>query len=1081
MTITTDPTHLRSLKLFMLGGVSLSMMAASTMVHAQDAPASDAEQLPVEQIPTAGSDEVVATGIRRLIQDSIDLKRESTTVVDGLSADEIGGIPSLSIAEALETITSVAAEREGSGATQVSIRGLGPFLGSTVINGREATAGSGNRSVNFSQFPSELFNKIEVHKTQDASLIEGGVAGQISLSTLKPLEFGRRRVQFQAKGQVSRDNLNLTQNERDFGYRLTGSYVDQWESSIGEFGISIGAQRNVKSNPEQEARASTTSPDACRVSQFDGNSCDDGQNDAPFEFDATSGVSFEDQANAFISSNQNQAANIINPLSGLPFALDDPLFDPAVSGVDLPFVFTSSSRAFRQNITEDERDAIFGAVQWRPNDRIDINIDAQFSQRDRIEFRNDLIIDANDILAADNPDNLFQLSTSEDGNIRTATTEADVQIINLFNDFSDRYVGVGGNISFEVTDRLNFSVDGSFSDTNRRTFESQARVVSGSRPNGDNSVIAGLEVPGDRPQQITLVDFDVNDPFNFNGTGSTDLRVREDLDAFRNHTVSAIRGDVEYDFDGEIISKLKAGARFSVLEYDETPEIRIETDGSPLEIAPGITGEQIAVQCANASFPEPDFFDNEVDGDLITNITATTPGGVIDINDPSTFEVLEAGTGNTFLTFGDQCLAEAILGRDVQVPTLADITPDEQSGQVFVEEETIALYGQVDFRTELGDFPVRGNVGVRYIDTTVRTDAFRASLNVELNDLGEIVDAAGTDLQELSFVNGYSEFLPSFNVAVDVTPDVVARGGIFRALSRPDPGDLGAGRDFSFGSPDDEDDAVLSPADLVTNVVANGNQNLEPLTSWNFDLALEWYPNEDSIFAVGGYFKRFVGGFEIVETTETFTVNTVDSLTLADGEVANILDTQEVDVLVDLLTTNEDSNTIFGIEATAAHSFTYLPGIWSGLGFKTSYNYANSNFEFEDGNFGDATTLDTDGNVVSFTEGFLAPADLPGLSAHTANVQAFWKIGRGTITAIGKYRSDFFQQSNSAPTIIRFIDDALIFDARYSHNINKNIKLTLEGTNLFNSPREQQIPSLDGVGQFSVFGPRYLVGITARF
>ena len=793
MTITTDPTHLRSLKLFMLGGVSLSMMAASTMVHAQDAPASDAEQLPVEQIPTAGSDEVVATGIRRLIQDSIDLKRESTTVVDGLSADEIGGIPSLSIAEALETITSVAAEREGSGATQVSIRGLGPFLGSTVINGREATAGSGNRSVNFSQFPSELFNKIEVHKTQDASLIEGGVAGQISLSTLKPLEFGRRRVQFQAKGQVSRDNLNLTQNERDFGYRLTGSYVDQWESSIGEFGISIGAQRNVKSNPEQEARASTTSPDACRVSQFDGNSCDDGQNDEPFEFDATSGVSFEDQANAFISSNQNQAANIINPLSGLPFALDDPLFDPAVSGVDLPFVFTSSSRAFRQNITEDERDAIFGAVQWRPNDRIDINIDAQFSQRDRIEFRNDLIIDANDILEADNPDNLFQLSTSEDGNIRTATTEADVQIINLFNDFSDRYVGVGGNISFEVTDRLNFSVDGSFSDTNRRTFESQARVVSTS------NAIAGLEIPGDGPQQITLVDFDVNDASLFNGTGTSDLRVREDLDAFRNHTVSALRGDFVYDFDGDIISQLKFGGRFSVLEYDETPEIRNETivnnnvnsDGTTNN-PNNITGAGIATLCANASFPEPDFFDDEVDGNLITNITSTTSDGTIDINDSSTFEVLEAGTGNTFLTFGGQCLAEAILGGDVSVPTLADIEPAEQAGQVFVEEETIALYGQADFRTELADIPIRGNFGVRFIDTTVRTDAFRAALNVELNDLGEVIDSEGSDLQEFSFVNGYSEFLPSFNVAADVTDDVVLRGGIFRALSRPDPGDLGA-------------------------------------------------------------------------------------------------------------------------------------------------------------------------------------------------------------------------------------------------------------------------------------------------
>ena len=174
----------KSAKALLLGTVSVSMMAMSQVSLAQD----------------AGEDEVVTTGVRQLIQDSLILKRQATTVVDGLSADEIGELPGLSIAEALETITSVGAQREGSGATEVSIRGLGPFLGSTIVNGREATNGSGDRSVNFSQFPSELFNKLEVYKTQEASFIEGGVAGQISLSTLKPLEYGKRRIQFQAKG-----------------------------------------------------------------------------------------------------------------------------------------------------------------------------------------------------------------------------------------------------------------------------------------------------------------------------------------------------------------------------------------------------------------------------------------------------------------------------------------------------------------------------------------------------------------------------------------------------------------------------------------------------------------------------------------------------------------------------------------------------------------------------------------------------------------------------------------------------------------------------------------------------------------
>lgn len=124
-------------------------------------------------------------GTRRTIQDQIAIKRESTTVLDGLSAEDIGDLPALSIGEALESITGASSHRENGGATEITIRGLGPFLSATHINGREATNGSGDRSVNFSQFPSELMKKVGIYKTQDASMIEGGVAGVITLDNVK--------------------------------------------------------------------------------------------------------------------------------------------------------------------------------------------------------------------------------------------------------------------------------------------------------------------------------------------------------------------------------------------------------------------------------------------------------------------------------------------------------------------------------------------------------------------------------------------------------------------------------------------------------------------------------------------------------------------------------------------------------------------------------------------------------------------------------------------------------------------------------------------------------------------------------
>ena len=105
-------------------------------------------------------EEVVVLGTRAIIQNSIQLKRNSIEIVDGLNADEIGDLPALSIGEAMETITGAATHRENGGATEVAVRGLGPYLGTTVVNYRESTNGSGNRAVNFSIFPSEMFIRL---------------------------------------------------------------------------------------------------------------------------------------------------------------------------------------------------------------------------------------------------------------------------------------------------------------------------------------------------------------------------------------------------------------------------------------------------------------------------------------------------------------------------------------------------------------------------------------------------------------------------------------------------------------------------------------------------------------------------------------------------------------------------------------------------------------------------------------------------------------------------------------------------------------------------------------------------------
>ena len=1133
--------RLKTIRMLMMGSASLSLMAASATSMAQETVPE-----PVETAQVPEQDVIVVDGIRRIIQDSIALKRDATTVVDGLSADEIGDLPALSIAEALEQITSVGSQREGSGATEVSIRGLGPFLGSTVINGREATNGSGDRSVNFSQFPSELFNKIEVFKTQEASFIEGGVAGQIALSTLKPLDFGKQRFQVQAKGSLQPDNFRLNDAEREFGYRLTGSYVDQWESSIGEFGLSIGGQIQRRPNAEQEARSSSTF-DACRVALIDGNSCDDGETDTPFSFDPDPNLSDEDNqaafeaaATSFSESNANQSAQIISPFTGQPF------------GVDEEFLLTTSSRSFRQNITDDGRDSIFAAAQWRVDDRLEFNVDVQYSDRTFTEFRNEISFDTNDIEPAGDNDLIpgFELVTTESGALRTASTSAPIELRTQFSERSEEYVGVGGNVIYDVTDRLTVSIDGSYSDTSRREEQFRGRIAT-------QNANVGIEIfaNGGQAQQFTTQNVNVNDLTLFT---NDNIEVQEDLNQFRNHDIWAIKGDAEYELDssflGGAFSSLKFGARYSEQGYDQLPRVRNEVefddgtdfidggfgdniqavieldigdsderdlanelslgdligfglleDGGDLNndnfegfsgVIPGtsatfvvdsngdidvtataseftslgfgdrsdtdtpneaqIAGVLAAQACANGSFTDPAFLDGEVVGNLITNI-----------DDDG--NVLEAGTGNVFPTFDGNCLAETLLGRGLVAPTAGDATNAELVQSVDILEDTFAIYGQVDYNTELANIPVRGNFGVRYVDTTLTSESFRTNLVTELDDDGSVIGLEAdsnnpiiADITEFS----YSEFLPSFNFVADVHDDVIVRGGIFRALSRPDPSDLGNGRVFSTTTVGDEsgDDEELSLADFIGNVTANGNPSLEPFTSWNFDIAGEWYPNEDSILAVGGYFKSFTGGFQNSLQTEFFNV-----------------DGQDIAVTVPVLTTSDENNTIFGVETTLAHAFTYLPGIWSGTGFKLSYNYADSNFEFEDGRLGEAVTFDEAGNIVSFREGLIPPANLVGLSTHTANGQVYWKIGKTTLTGIGKYRSSFFQQFITTPLNLRFIEESFVLDARLKHKVNKNLEISLEGTNLLNSAREQFNPTVDSFAEINVFGPRVFLGLRAKF
>lgn len=1046
-------------------------------------------------------DLITVTGSRQVIQNSIGIKRENTQIVDGISADEIGDLPALSIGEALESITGAASHRENGGATEVSIRGLGPYLSSTVVNGRAATNGSGDRSVNFSQFPSELVNKLAIFKTQDASQIEGGVAGQIQIETLKPLDFGERRINGEFKLNVNPDQLNQDDTEAgDFGYRGTLSYVDQFQlDDLGKVGISLGFQRSDISQPEAESRSTgptSNSRAACLITNGLAQYTDqtNGGTFTGFSNNPETTDRGDDDCDDF--NDRRNPANLAT--RGSDTEGFDTTIDPATGqAIDAgtPFVFAPSQRHYRQNDTRDERDAIFGALQWQPNDRLDINLDVQYSERIQSEQRNDLTFNGgrrNDTslnVLGNSVTTLDTLQYTDSGAILYQITDNTIEVQGGDYQRVEEYLGGGLNFSYDVSDRLNISADFAHSNTKRTEQAKEFRIQSNISP-----VIVYDRTNSDVPV-YTLYDevFDVTDHSNFVDR----LRVRIDNDVLRDNTIESARFDVDYELESDFFTTFEAGVRLARQDYLELPggtdsgdpynaglgrfsfEIEDNTDlninnrqvvdgsGSTATGDADLWVNIIAStnEACRTEFPEDDFLSSVRNGNLVTNVA--DDGTIISAtNSWATFDaacIADTAVNSLNGIISDINLAIADRG-DVDDPLglLSSAIPGlvrESSRTIDVEETTTAFYAMTGYETQVNDLPVSGNIGVRVVQTEVESTGYRPDLTVTETD-GVFTISQGA-LTAVSTSHDYTEILPSANAIIELSDDKLLRFGVFKALSRPDPADMGYGRTINVIG---EDEDATSADALITSISASGNPSFDPLTSWNYDAGFEWYPNDDSILAISAYYKRFQGGFDNVVSNETFNLNGAD--------VIFPVSVQQV---------SERKSNLYGFEFTGSHSFSYLPGYWSGLGAKVSYNYADSNFEFEDSRYGNISQVQLDGSVVQTNQGIIAPANLPGLSKHTLSAQVYYQIGDLDLQANYKYRDSYFQPFVSDGTRLRYVGDVGVWEARASYQINDNFRLQIDAINLFSEPKEQFAYVQDDLYEVNDYGPRVFIGLRARF
>ena len=221
---------------------SVSLVALTAVAAAFAAPAMAQDQ-PAGGT-TASSDtstEVVVVGVRRSLKTAQQIKRDADTVVDSITATDIGAFPDKSVAEALQRVAGITVSRyaasddtahfsaEPSG---VLIRGL-PQIRSE-FNGRDVFSANSSRGLGWSDVSPELMSGVDTYKNETADMIEGGIAGSINLRT---------RLPFDSKGRLFALSVDGTYGDiaKKWEPDVSAIWSDRWDTNGGEFGAMVNA------------------------------------------------------------------------------------------------------------------------------------------------------------------------------------------------------------------------------------------------------------------------------------------------------------------------------------------------------------------------------------------------------------------------------------------------------------------------------------------------------------------------------------------------------------------------------------------------------------------------------------------------------------------------------------------------------------------------------------------------------------------------------------------------------------------------------------------------------------------------
>ena len=1000
-----------------LGLLASGLILSSSALHAQQA----------EEPETTDDDETIerieVRGFSSSLIQSLNQKRFSDTVTEQISADDLGGLPDVSMADALTRLPGISAVRTGGQAAEINIRGLsGDFVFST-LNGREQVSTSGSRAIEFDQYPSELINSAAVYKSPKASLIEGGVAGTVELQTASALSNEQTHT-FNANVRgMFNDRADEIPDAEEYGHRLSFSYQGKFMDDT--VGLSLGYARLFQPSVSTQ----------------------------------------------FIGLAYNGAVDV-DGIEG----------DNDAAGTDCPECeYISEGFEMQHKGGEETRNGYMASVEWAPTDNFKLKADAFLSKFDSEAFARGFLVKLGGINA--NIINPVVVNNSVIGGTfaRSDNSFTRVELVNDDNQDFDQVASFGIKADWQITDNLaaQFDISKSTAESDFRNgllWSLVAEDASAANPTFDENVqisylLNGLDLP-DLAFNQTDAFTDLNRAM-ISKYGIYPYENKDDLDAYR--------ADFQYFLDMPVVSGIEFGYRYSDREYSNDRSVfEYGNDGGfsvsqpPLNITEGMS-EVVDWSGDFAYFP------SYLSIDLNTALNAWFPDGIpqpVQTWGPGAAGVINGdGTsaasawtiqesGEVFETVNAAYLMANLDTELFGIPMTGNVgvryvrtkqasTTLQRATQMITDPETGAS-------VEVSD-PIAG-----------------------AQNITDEVGLINNFYRPTVLTHEFTDVLPSINLNFKLTDNSQLRVAAAKVMGRAPINRFAANASTNVETitatmDRDSGEITLSQPTARVNGSARNSPYLEPFYATQYDLSYEYYFDEtDGALVVAGFYKNiesfieniavepydFEGnGFTVPESVQV-PVYLESEFSGQEPEFA--LDAAGDPLFVTVPTengryetaiNNAEGGYIRGIEIAYTEIYSMLPGMWSGLGMSASYSFTESEIQ---------RTL---------SEGVFA-SQLPGLSENVVTATLFWEYEGFETRVSARYRDAFVSQQVAVNDQTVNFDDELVIDYQASYEINDNLSMLFQVNNLTDEPTRSYFSTPEQTGTLQFFGTQYYLGLT---